>query len=201
MSLINKSFINKYKKEGFCYGIPIFSKSETKQELKIYLIEYKQNTAIFNISFKDTLCRILSLDSNYFKKESNSKDSTIFLDQMNLFLRFDKLEKKYSKSFIKKLENYPLNEEDFSNNLNYRPRNQWKNNQNASKLIEKYTNLAREALSNGDKILSESYFQHADHFIRIQGEKEIIKSNSSNKIEELRKEEVEDTKEQSPVDN
>ena len=30
MSLINKSFINKYKKEGFCYGIPIFSKSETK---------------------------------------------------------------------------------------------------------------------------------------------------------------------------
>ena len=94
-----------------------FSKSETKQELKIYLIEYNQNTAIFNISFKDTLCRILSLDSNYFKKESNSKDSTIFLDQMNLFLRFDKLEKKYSKSFIKKLENYPLNEEDFSNNL------------------------------------------------------------------------------------
>ena len=94
-----------------------FSKSETKQDLKIYLIEYKQNTAIFNISFKDTLCRILSLDSNYFKKESNSKDSTIFLDQMNLFLRFDKLEKKYSKSFIKKLENYPLNEEDFSNNL------------------------------------------------------------------------------------
>jgi hypothetical protein len=94
-----------------------FSKSETKQELKIYLIEYKQNTAIFNISFKDTLCRILSLNSNYFKKEPNSKDSTIFLDQKNLFLRFDKLEKKYSKSFIKKLEKYPLNEEDFSNNL------------------------------------------------------------------------------------
>ena len=94
-----------------------FSKSETKQDLKIYLIEHNQNTAIFNISFKDTLCRILSLDSNYFKKEPNSKDSTIFIDQMNLFLRFDKLEKKYSKSFIKKLENYPLNEEDFSNNL------------------------------------------------------------------------------------
>ena len=94
-----------------------FSKSETKQELKIYLIEYKQNTAIFNISFKDTLCRILSLDSNYFKKEPDSKDCTIFLDQIKLFLRFDKLEKKYSKSFIKKLENYPLNEEDFSNNL------------------------------------------------------------------------------------
>ena len=61
---------------------------------------------------------------------------------------------------------------DFSSNLNYRPRNQWKNNQNASKLIEKYTNLAREALSNGDKILSESYFQHADHFLRISNDKD-----------------------------
>jgi predicted nucleotide-binding protein (sugar kinase/HSP70/actin superfamily) len=71
---------------------------------------------------------------------------------------------------------------DFSNNFNYRPRNQWKNNQNASKLIEKYNNLAREALSNGDKILSESYFQHADHFVRILGEKDILKENLNNKI-------------------
>ena len=59
---------------------------------------------------------------------------------------------------------------DFSTNFNYRPRNQWKNNQNASKLIEKYINLAREALSNGDKILSENYFQHADHFSRISSQ-------------------------------
>ena len=48
-----------------------------------------------------------------------------------------------------------------------------RNNHNASKLIEKYSSLAREALSNGDKILSESYFQHAEHFIRILGEREI----------------------------
>ena len=40
-------------------------------------------------------------------------------------------------------------------------------NINASKLIEKYTELAKEALSNGDKILSENYYQHADHFTRI----------------------------------
>ena len=39
--------------------------------------------------------------------------------------------------------------------------------QNASKLVEKYTNLAKEALSVGDKILSENYYQHADHFLRI----------------------------------
>ena len=41
-------------------------------------------------------------------------------------------------------------------------------NLNASKLVEKYNNLAREALSSGDKILSENYLQHADHFYRIQ---------------------------------
>ena len=39
--------------------------------------------------------------------------------------------------------------------------------QNAEKLIEKYSKLAKEALSTGDKILSENYFQHADHFMRI----------------------------------
>ena len=38
---------------------------------------------------------------------------------------------------------------------------------NVSKLIEKYTNLAKEASTSGDKILSESYLQHADHFSRI----------------------------------
>ena len=50
-----------------------------------------------------------------------------------------------------------------------------RNNHNASKLIEKYNDLAREALSNGDKILSENYFQHADHFTRILNERESFK--------------------------
>ena len=54
-----------------------------------------------------------------------------------------------------------------------------RNNHNASKLIEKYSNLAREALSTGDKILSENYFQHADHFMRILNEREFQKKNSS----------------------
>jgi len=52
-----------------------------------------------------------------------------------------------------------------------------RNNHNASKLIEKYNNLAREALSSGDKILSENYFQHADHFTRILTEQEIEKKS------------------------
>ena len=47
-----------------------------------------------------------------------------------------------------------------------------RNNYNASKLVEKYNDLAREALTDEDKILSENYFQHADHFKRILKEQE-----------------------------
>ena len=63
----------------------------------------------------------------------------------------------------------------FSNSENFQRKAPGRNNHNASKLIEKYNNLAREALSGGDKILSENYFQHADHFTRILNEKEIQK--------------------------
>ena len=63
----------------------------------------------------------------------------------------------------------------FSNNDNFQRKAPGRNNHNAPKLIEKYNNLAREALSTGDKILSENYFQHADHFTRILREKENLK--------------------------
>ena len=63
----------------------------------------------------------------------------------------------------------------FSNNENFQRKAPGRNNHNASKLIEKYNNLAREALSSGDKILSENYFQHADHFTRILNEQENFK--------------------------
>tara|TARA_B100001029_G_scaffold80241_1_gene65821 strand:+ start:70 stop:438 length:369 start_codon:yes stop_codon:yes gene_type:complete len=67
----------------------------------------------------------------------------------------------------------------FASNANFQRKSPGRNNQNASKLIEKYTDLAREALSNGDKILSENYFQHADHFIRIQEQKEKYKTSQN----------------------
>ena len=81
----------------------------------------------------------------------------------------------------------------FSNNENFKRKIPGRNNHNAPKLIEKYNNLAREALSNGDKILSENYFQHADHFTRILSEqdnlrKSKIDNNTSNKKTELTKE-------------
>ena len=62
---------------------------------------------------------------------------------------------------------------DFSSGANFQRSVPGKNNLNASKLKEKYNDLAREALSNDDKILAESYYQHAEHFVRILSEQEI----------------------------
>ena len=67
----------------------------------------------------------------------------------------------------------------FSNNENFKRKAPGRNNHNAPKLIEKYNDLAREALSNGDKILSENYLQHADHFTRILNERESFKREKS----------------------
>ena len=61
---------------------------------------------------------------------------------------------------------------DFNTNVDFQRNSLSRNNHNASKLVEKYNNLAREALANEDKILSESYFQYADHFTRVLGERE-----------------------------
>ena len=64
----------------------------------------------------------------------------------------------------------------FANNDNSFRRKNNRSNGNVQKLISKYNDLAREALSNGDKILSENYFQYADHFLRVsleQKEKDI----------------------------
>ena len=70
----------------------------------------------------------------------------------------------------------------FSNNDNFQRKAIGRNNHNASKLHEKYNNLAREALASGDKIMSENYFQHADNFKRILNEQESIKKARSNEI-------------------
>ena len=65
----------------------------------------------------------------------------------------------------------------FTNSVSFQRKSPGRNNQNAPKLIEKYTDLAREALSNGDKILSENYLQHADHFSRILSIQEASKGS------------------------
>tara|TARA_B100000886_G_C20099094_1_gene357117 strand:- start:4 stop:315 length:312 start_codon:yes stop_codon:yes gene_type:complete len=68
---------------------------------------------------------------------------------------------------------------DFGNRENGFRRKQNRNNGNVEKLIIKYNELAREALSNGDKILSENYYQYADHFLRISLEQKEKQKNKS----------------------
>ena len=98
-------------------------------------------------------------------------------------------------SFRRNNRNFKTNSENskfssnFSNNDNFKRKAPGRNNHNAPKLIEKYNDLAREALSNGDKILSENYLQHADHFTRILNERESFKKekfsdNKFNVVEE-----------------
>ena len=50
---------------------------------------------------------------------------------------------------------------------NGQTRNKFRPTLSAEKLLEKYSTLAKEAMSSGDKTLSENYLQHADHFMRI----------------------------------
>ena len=100
------------------------------------------------------------------------------------------------RSYRKRLGNGHKNPGDFSSNTEFRHRNPSRNNQNAAKLVEKYNNLAREALSSGDKILSENYLQHADHFSRILSMQEINKNQNDkdNVIEQDFKKNNEETK-------
>ena len=64
--------------------------------------------------------------------------------------------------------------------INGRGRNNFKPHQSAEKLVEKYSTLAKEALSSGDKTLSENYFQHADHFMRVIDDR---KNRTQSKVE------------------
>ena len=75
----------------------------------------------------------------------------------------------HDRSFKRSNDINRLNSE-FGNRENGFRRKNNRNNGNVEKLITKYNELAREALSNGDKILSENYYQYADHFIRISTE-------------------------------
>ena len=80
----------------------------------------------------------------------------------------------------------------FSSHDNFQRKIPGRNNHNASKLIEKYNDLAREAVAHEDKILSENYFQFADHFKRILNEQEknrSIKSSNENVKNIVNKEE------------
>ena len=92
----------------------------------------------------------------------------------------------YDRNFRRNSDNNKF-KSDFSSISNFKRKTPGRNNHNASKLIEKYTDLAREALANEDKIMSENYFQHADHFTRILSEQEKNRANKVSNISEASK--------------
>ena len=96
-----------------------FSESKTNSINKKYIIEYNNSSALFNVSFEDTLCRLISIDNMIFKDhyEPEYLDTIVFIDRYNLLMKFDKMEKKFTKYFISKVEKYGLNQEDISKNL------------------------------------------------------------------------------------
>ena len=63
---------------------------------------------------------------------------------------------------------------------NGRGKMNFKSHQSAEKLLEKYKILAKEALSSGDRILSENYLQHIDHFERIISHKNLNQNQNEN---------------------
>tara|TARA_B100001027_G_C16186127_1_gene293795 strand:- start:297 stop:698 length:402 start_codon:yes stop_codon:yes gene_type:complete len=106
------------------------------------------------------------------------------------------------RNFRKRSINGIKNQTDFNSNSDFKHRNPGRNNQNAAKLIDKYNNLAREALSSGDKVLSENYLQHADHFSRVLSMQVLNKSQieNNNVIEQNFKKDIEDLKQESKKD-
>ena len=86
------------------------------------------------------------------------------------------------RNYRKRTSNGHKSHGDLNSTSEFRYRNAGRNNQNAAKLVDKYNNLAREASSSGDKILSENYLQHADHFSRILSIQEINKLSNENNV-------------------
>ena len=111
-------------------------------------------------------------------------------------------------NFRRNDRNYKINNGDrskfgssFTNNDNFQRKAPGRNNHNASKLIEKYNNLAREALSIGDKIMSENYFQHADHFSRVLNDQEIYKKSKSLENYNKNTQDIKETQKENILEN
>ena len=81
-----------------------------------------------------------------------------------------------------------------SSSNNFQRRSFNRNGLKAEKLLEKYSNLAKEASSSGDKILSESYYQYADHFLRVIESRNSNQNNSKPHLDGISLEENSDNK-------
>ncbi len=93
-------------------------------------------------------------------------------------------------SHEKNSDNRGLRSNSFSNS---NPRNNFQSQKSAEKLVEKYNGLAKEALTSGDRVLSESFFQYADHYMRIVQEKIL----NQNKVINVSKDKIQNNRETS----
>ena len=88
---------------------------------------------------------------------------------------------------------------------NGQSRNNFRQTLSAEKLFEKYNTLAKEAMTSGDKTLSENYFQHADHFMRIIEEKNrnqnVAKVVNNEQLQSANKNSTEINESKDPVEN
>ena len=66
-------------------------------------------------------------------------------------------------------------------NINFKRNGSMNNIQNVEKTMQKYQQLAKDAQSNGDPVLSQNYLQHADHYLRRYNELNERRENSIEK--------------------
>ena len=66
-------------------------------------------------------------------------------------------------------------------NMNFNRNGSMNNIHNVEKTMQKYQQLAKDAQSNGDPVLSQNYLQHADHYLRRFNELNERRENSIEK--------------------
>ena len=70
-------------------------------------------------------------------------------------------------------------------NMNFNRNGSMTNPHNVEKTMQKFQQLAKDAQSNGDPVLAQNYFQHADHYLRRFNElsqKRDISEDQSHKL-------------------
>ena len=81
-------------------------------------------------------------------------------------------------------------------NLNFNRNGSMNNIHNVEKTMQKYQQLAKDAQSNGDPVLSQNYLQHADHYLRryneLNDKRENLLDKTTTEDKSVNKEEVKD---------
>ena len=74
------------------------------------------------------------------------------------------------------------NSHNSNGNFNFNRNGSMNNIHNVEKTMQKYQQLAKDAQSNGDPVLSQNYLQHADHYLRRYNELNEKRENLTDKI-------------------